>query len=66
MSLAFDRFHSSVLKVSDASNARPVLKDMLDLMKKYKRHMEVVRVDYRYCFGNQGHVPGEGYLFVGN
>ena len=67
----FERFRSSVLVVSYASNARPVLKEMVALMKKYKRHVEVVPVDYRYCFGNQGPAAGKGrnvvqeYLFVG-
>jgi DNA adenine methylase len=67
----FERFRASVLVVSYASNARPVLKEMVALMKKYKRHVEVVPVDYRYCFGNQAPAAGKGrnvvqeYLFVG-
>ena len=67
----FDRFRDSVLVVSYASNARPDLKEMVQLMKKYKRHVEVVPVDYRYCFGNRGQESGKSrnvvqeYLFVG-
>lgn len=67
----FGRFRECVLVVSYASNARPTLREMVDLMKKYKRHVEVVPVDYRYCFGNRGQGVEKNrntvqeYLFVG-
>lgn len=39
-------------------------------MSKYKRRVEVVPIDYRYSFGNQGHRVNDNnsvqeYLFVG-
>ncbi|OFT95063.1 Dam family site-specific DNA-(adenine-N6)-methyltransferase [Brevibacterium sp. HMSC24B04] len=67
----FKRHRESVLLVSYSSNSRPTLEEMVDLMSKYKRHVEVVPVNHRYSFGNQGHKVGDNrnkvleYLFVG-
>ena len=67
----FRRFRESVLIVSYSSNSLPTLDEMVALMAKHKSHVEVVPVDYRYSFGNQGHkVSGNNnavqeYLFVG-
>ena len=43
---------------------------MVALMKKYKEHVEVVPVDYKYAFGNQADAKThrnsvQEYLFVG-
>lgn len=27
---------------------------MLEIMARYKKHVEVIPVDYKYSFGNQG------------
>lgn len=72
---AFDRLFKqherSVLLVSYSSNSLPTLEEMLHLMSKHKEHVEVVSVDHRYSFGNQGHMRGNEnnrvreYLFVG-
>ena len=49
----------------------PNKEDMVEIMKKYKRNVDVVSVDYKYSFGNQGHKVGnnknsvEEYLFIG-
>lgn len=69
--LLFKNFRDSVLIVSYSSNSQPTLDEMVAIMAKYKRHVEVVPVDYRYSFGNQNHKVGDNkndvqeYLFVG-
>ncbi len=69
--LLFKHFHDSVLIVSYSSNSQPTLDEMVAIMAKHKRHVEVVPVDYKYSFGNQGHKVGDNkndvqeYLFVG-
>jgi DNA adenine methylase len=43
---------------------------MTSLLAKYKRHVDVVPVDYKYSFGNQGNKVGKNknsvqeYIFV--
>lgn len=67
----FKRFQDSVLVVSYSSNSQPTLDEMVSIMAKHKRHVEVVPIDYRYSFGNQSHKVGNNkneakeYLFVG-
>jgi DNA adenine methylase len=67
----FERFRENVLLVSYSSNSQPTLLEMLTLMGKYKTHVEVVPVEYKYSFGNQNHKVGDNkndvqeYLFVG-
>ena len=69
--LLFKRFRDSVLVVSYSSNSQPTLDEMVDIMTRHKRHVEVVPVNYRYSLGNQGHKVGDNknqvqeYLFVG-
>lgn len=72
---AFDRLfkqlRESVLIVSYSSNSQPSLDEMVAIMVKYKRHIEVVPIDYKYSFGNQAHKVGNNkndvkeYIFVG-
>jgi DNA adenine methylase len=68
----FRRHQASLLLVSYASNALPTREEILGLLAQYKRHIEVVAVDHRYSFGNQGHKVGDNnnrvqeYLFVGS
>ena len=69
--LLFKRFRGNVLIVSYSSNSLPTLDEMVAIMAKHKQHVEVVPVDYKYSFGNQGHKVGNNkndvqeYLFVG-
>ncbi|OGO13040.1 MAG: DNA adenine methylase [Chloroflexi bacterium RBG_16_47_49] len=69
--LLFRQFRDSVLVVSYSSNSQPTLDEMVSIMAKHKQHVEVVPVDYRYSFGNQGHKVGDNknevqeYFFVG-
>jgi len=67
----FKRFRNSILVVSYSSNSLPTLDELVALMTKYKGHVEVIKVDYRYSVGNQGHKVGDNknevqeYIFVG-
>lgn len=69
--ILFRRHKDSVLIVSYSSNSLPTKDEMLELMAKYKNKVEVVSLDHRYSFGNQGHKVGDNknqvkeYLFVG-
>lgn len=69
--LLFKRFRDSILVVSYSSNSQPTLDEMVAIMTRHKRHVEVVPVNYRYSLGNQGHKVGDNknqvqeYLFVG-
>ena len=67
----FEHHQNSIIIVSYSSNSLPNKEDMVEIMKKYKRNVDVVSVDYKYSFGNQGHKVGnnknsvEEYLFIG-
>lgn len=66
----FSKFSDSILIVSYSSNSLPTQEDMVALMKKYKEHVEVVHVDYKYAFGNQADAKThrnsvQEYLFIG-
>lgn len=67
----FKQHQKSILIVSYSSNSLPTKEDMLAIMAKYKKNVDVVSVDHKYSFGNQGHKVGnnknsvEEYLFVG-
>ena len=72
---AFDQLfcnhRHSIIIVSYSSNSLPVFDEMVNILSKHKEHVEVVPVDYRYSFGNQGDKVGNNrnkvqeYLFVG-
>ncbi len=67
----FKKYESSIIIVSYSSNSLPTLDEMVSILSKHKSHVEVIPVDYRYSFGNQGHKVGDNnnkvqeYLFVG-
>lgn len=67
----FRRFRDNVLLVSYSSNSQPTMEELIELMSRYKSHVDVVPVDHKYSFGNQGHKIGDNkntvqeYLFVG-
>lgn len=66
----FRKFKDSIIVVSYSSNSQPTLDEMVALLSQYKR-VEVVKVDHKYSFGNQGHKVNDNnndvqeYLFVG-
>lgn len=66
----FKKFTKSILIVSYSSNSLPTQDEMVALMAKYKEHVEVIPVDYKYSFGNQKDAKTnrnsvQEYLFVG-
>lgn len=66
----FRKFANSVLLVSYSSNCLPTQDEMVAILAKYKQHVEVVPVDYKYSFGNQSDAKShrnsvQEYLFVG-
>ena len=66
----FEKYKDSILIVSYSSNSQPSRDEMVALMKKYKKHVEVVPIDYTYFFANQGTAKThrnnvKEYLFVG-
>jgi len=72
---AFDRLFrklkDSIIMVSYSSNSLPTKDEMIHLLAKYKRHVEVVDIDHRYSFANQGSTSADirnqvkEYIFVG-
>ena len=66
----FRKFADSILIVSYSSNSLPTQDEMVAIMAKYKQHVEVIPVDYKYSFGNQSNAKThrnsvQEYLFVG-
>ena len=66
----FKKFKDSILIVSYSSNSLPTQDEMVAIMAKYKRHVEVIPIDYTYSFGNQNGAKTNRnkvleYLFVG-
>jgi DNA adenine methylase len=69
--MLFKHFRESVLLVSYSSNSQPTCDEMVAIMAKHKRNVEVLPLDYKYSFGTHGHKVGDNkndvqeYLFVG-
>ncbi|MFL6213316.1 MAG: Dam family site-specific DNA-(adenine-N6)-methyltransferase [Blastocatellia bacterium] len=67
----FRHFRHSIILVSYSSNAEPSREEVLSIMLKHKPHVDVVSIDHRYSFANQGHKVNdiknkvEEYLFIG-
>lgn len=66
----FKKFSDSILIVSYSSNSLPTQDEMVAIMAKYKQHVEVIPVEYKYSFGNQNDAKThrnsvQEYLFVG-
>ncbi|MCQ2391638.1 MAG: Dam family site-specific DNA-(adenine-N6)-methyltransferase [Kiritimatiellae bacterium] len=66
----FSRYHESLIIVSYSSNSLPSREEMITILGKYKRRVEVVPIDYRYQFGNRSDGKMrrdrvQEYLFVG-
>ncbi len=67
----FKHFRNSLIMVSYSSNSLPTLDEMVTILAKHKPHVEVVPVNYKYSFGNQGNKVGKNkndvqeYIFVG-
>ncbi len=68
----FRKLRRSILIVSYSSNSMPTREEIVELMSRYKSKVEVIDIDYRYSFANQGHKTHDNrnavkeYLFVGH
>ncbi|MFA7257820.1 MAG: hypothetical protein WC047_09630, partial [Kiritimatiellales bacterium] len=66
----FHHFRDSKLVVSYSSNCIPNKKEMIDLLRQEKKHVEVYETPHRYHSGNQANKVGDNnsavteYLFV--
>lgn len=49
----FKKFANSILIVSYSSTSLPTQDEMVAMIAKYKEHVEVIPIDYKYSFGNQ-------------
>ena len=66
----FEKYKDSILIVSYSSNSLPTQDEMVEIMRRYKEHVEVVPIEYTYSFGNQGTAKThrnnvQEFLFVG-
>lgn len=67
----FRKFRDSIIIVSYSSNCLPTLDEMVSILNRHKKLVDVVSVDHRYSFGNQRHKMDDNnnavkeYLFVG-
>ena len=65
----FKKYANSILIVSYSSNSLPTQDEMVALMAKHKKHVEVVPINYQYSFGNQSAHANKNtvqeFLFVG-
>jgi len=72
LNMLFNKFQNSILLISYSSNSMPTKEEIIDLLSKYKKNIELIEVDHTYSFGNQGHIIGNGsnrvkeYLFLGH
>ena len=68
----FRKLKDSIIVVSYSSNSLPTKDEIVHIMAKYKNHVEVVDIDHRYSFANQGHKADDNknqvkeYLFIGH
>ena len=66
----FEKYKSNILIISYSSNSLPNMEEMLEILNKYKKHVDVVPIDYKYSFGNHANKVGNNrntvqeYLFV--
>ena len=66
----FSRYRDSIMIVSYSSNSLPTKEQMMSLLARYKRNVEVLPIDYRYNFGNRSGGNGirqnvREFLFIG-
>ena len=67
----FERYKDSKILISYSSNSLPTKDELVNMLGKYKKKVEVIEIDYKYSFGNQGHKVEENnndvkeYLFLG-
>lgn len=48
----FNKFKDSILVVSYRNDGTPTIQELVDMLKKYKRNIEVKKLDYKYVLSN--------------
>ena len=64
----FDRFSSSIIVVSYSSNSLPSKAEMVEMLSRFKKNVEIIPIDHRYSFGTQSTAKRnkvKEYLFIG-
>ena len=67
----FKKHKDSIIMVSYSSSSFPTKDEMIGLISKYKKDVEVLAIDYKYCIGNQGNKVNDNkndvqeYIFIG-
>lgn len=64
----FKKYVDAILIVSYSSNSLPNMDEMIALLKKYKRKVEVVPIEYKYSFGTRETVKRNDvkeFIFIG-
>lgn len=66
----FQKFKDSIIVVSYSSNSIPSKEEMIEILSRYKKDIQLKEIDYLYSFGNQNHKIGNNansvkeYLFI--
>ena len=54
----FEKFKKQIIVLSYSSNSIPDKTDLVGLLKRYKKHVNVYQIEHTYSFGNQNHKIG--------
>lgn len=66
----FKKFSDSDILLSYSSTGIPSKENLVAMLKKYKKHVNVIEIDHQYSFGTHGHMIGNAnnkikeYLFL--
>ncbi len=69
--IIFEQYKDSNILISYSSNSLPTKDELVKMLEKYKKKVDVIEIDYKYSFGNQGHKVESNnndvreYLFLG-
>lgn len=66
--IIFQKHSDSILVVSYSSNSLPAMEEMVAILKKYKKNVDVIPINYRYSFGtriNTNRNKVQEYIFLG-
>lgn len=55
----FEKFKKQIIVLSYSSNSVPDKSELVNLLKKYKKHVKVHQIEHTYSFGNQGNKVGD-------
>lgn len=66
-----EKNNKSVIAISYSSNSLPTKEEMICMLKRHKKVIDIYEIDHLYSFGNQNHKSGniynrvKEYLFIG-